>query len=303
MDAGSPDAARHFTYWLRTMQNFVSTLPADVNKLQVLINYIGFRAYPIVEDSTTYDAAIAALKAAYVKQKNEVYARHLLAVRRQQPEETIDDFLQALKTLAKDGNYTAVTAQKHQEEAIRDSFITGLKSNAIRQRLLENQKLDLNAAYDQARALDAAQQNAVSYTNQTPQYQASAAMSGIPTDTSCNQTKFNQYQNKPPTSGMPNRSYSHPQQKKYEQPSSGSTSQSNQSNRCYFCLRPKHPRERCPARYVTCYNCNIQGHFSKACHSNPSQSSASLQYDPPMLCSLNYKPTVALVSQQVFSED
>ena len=74
VQAGSPDAARHFTYWLRTVQNFVSTLPAGVDKLQVLINYIGFRAYPIVEDSTTYDAAIAALKAAYVKQKNEVYA-------------------------------------------------------------------------------------------------------------------------------------------------------------------------------------------------------------------------------------
>ena len=38
-------------------------------------------------------------------------------------------------------------------------FITGLRSNIIRQRLLVNNTLHLNIAIDQARALHAAQKN------------------------------------------------------------------------------------------------------------------------------------------------
>ena len=44
----------------------------------------------------------------YVKPTNEMYARHLLATRRQHPNETLG-YLQALKSLSKDYNYKNVT--------------------------------------------------------------------------------------------------------------------------------------------------------------------------------------------------
>ena len=54
-------------------------------------------------------------------------------IRKQQPGES----------LYEDCNFESVTAEQHKNEYIRDSFISGLQSNSIRQRLLENNTLDL----------------------------------------------------------------------------------------------------------------------------------------------------------------
>ena len=76
--------------------------------------------------------------------------------RRQQPHETLDEYLYALKTLSKDCNFQSVTAAQYREESMRDDFITGLQSPLIRQRLLENKTLDLNTMFDQPCALESA---------------------------------------------------------------------------------------------------------------------------------------------------
>jgi len=60
----------------------------------------------------------------------------------------LDEYLQALKTLSKDCNFRQVTAAEYRDEAIPDAFISGLISSNIRQRLLENKTLDLQAAFD-----------------------------------------------------------------------------------------------------------------------------------------------------------
>ena len=51
------------------------------------------------------------------------------------------------------------------DEAVRDAFITGLQSNVICQRLLENNILDLNTMFTKARSLDAAQKSFESYSS------------------------------------------------------------------------------------------------------------------------------------------
>jgi len=48
-----------------------------------------------------YERIVETLKYVYMKKKNNVYARHLLVSRRQAPNESISEFLQALKGLAK----------------------------------------------------------------------------------------------------------------------------------------------------------------------------------------------------------
>ena len=101
--------------------------------------------------------------ALFVKPTNEIFARQLLATRCQHTGETLDEYLQALKTLSKDCNFKSVTAALHREESIRNSFISGLQSSLIRQRLLEKKTFDLAAIFDQARSLDLAQQNSELY--------------------------------------------------------------------------------------------------------------------------------------------
>ena len=88
--------------------------------------------------------------------------------RRQQPHETLDEYLSALKTLSKDCNFQSVTAAQYREESIRDDFITSLQSPLISQRLLENKTLDLNTMFDQACALESAIRTYESYTVPSP---------------------------------------------------------------------------------------------------------------------------------------
>ena len=74
----------------------------------------------------------------YVKPKNEIFARHILATSKQEQGQPLDQFLKKLRSLSKECDFKAVSADKNKEEAIRDAFISGLISNQIRQRLLEN---------------------------------------------------------------------------------------------------------------------------------------------------------------------
>ena len=47
-----------------------------------------------------------------------------------------------------DCNYAAVNAVENHEATVRNAFIAGFSSNYIRQRLLENNILGLQVAYD-----------------------------------------------------------------------------------------------------------------------------------------------------------
>ena len=113
--------------------------------------------YPNAEEEETFDGIIAALNAAYVKKTNNVYARHLLASRRQQPGESVTEYAQALKNLAKECLFTAVTASKYRAELTRDAFINGLTSPLIRQRIFEKDEQSLVQPVELADSLDCAQ--------------------------------------------------------------------------------------------------------------------------------------------------
>jgi len=91
--------------------------------------------YSYVEDCETCDEALVILKRVYVIRKNDVFARHLLATRKQRTAENLQQFFQALKLLSKDCTFQAVNAEQYREEFIRDAFINGLNSQGIRQRL------------------------------------------------------------------------------------------------------------------------------------------------------------------------
>ena len=108
---------------------------------------------------------------AWLKTPNEIFACHRLAMRCQEPGESIDQFLVALKKLAKDCNFQAVTAEVYRSELVLDSFISSLSSSYIRQRHLEHNTLTQEEAYRQALALESAQMKSNAY-NPTPQVAA-----------------------------------------------------------------------------------------------------------------------------------
>ena len=103
-----------------------------------------------------------------MKRANEIFARHLLATRKQQPNETLDEFLQSLKILSRDCNFKNVDAVIYHDECICDSFISGLASNTIRQCLLGNASTELQIIFNQTRAPEMVLKNSELYSAQPP---------------------------------------------------------------------------------------------------------------------------------------
>ena len=235
----APDATKQWKHFHRTFQNFLTAVQGNENRLQLLQNHVSPEVYTLIEECESYEQAITLLKRLYVKTPNAVYARHLLMTRRQQNGETLDSYLQCLKDLSKDCDFRAVTAVQHRDEYIRDSFISGIQSQPMRTRLLENVQLDLDTMATQARALDTAQKSSVSF--QAQQFQVSAVR---------NESRF---------------SKSH-----HDTPPDHTSAKNNygvkvSSDRCQFCGYDSHPRYKCPASNETCGKCGKRGHFRKVC--------------------------------------
>ena len=71
----------------------------------LLIPCLSPDVFPYVEEAVDYERIVETLKSVYIKKKNNVYARHLLISRRQAPTESISEFLQTLKGLAKECSF------------------------------------------------------------------------------------------------------------------------------------------------------------------------------------------------------
>ena len=256
--SGAGSANKAYTHWKATFTNFLSILGEAANteqkKLLILINYVSSDIYNLISAQTEYAAAIAVLDNIFIKEKNESYARHLLLSRTQKPDESIDQYMIALQTLAKECKFEDVTAAQHREQSIRTAFIGGVASNQIRQRLLEDTK-NLNDTLNSALTLEQALKNSEQYarSNINPSsFSAKATLS--------NQEAGNEYDNSVVASTQ-----------RYK----GNNGFQNNKKACDFCGHERHYRPVCPARNSTCSNCGKKGHWAKVCRSN-----ANRKYEP-----------------------
>ena len=233
-DPNSETAAKEWLHWRRTFEKFMAVLPQEgLDKLAVLSNFVSPSIFQHIEDCTDCETSIETLQTLFIKPKNEIFARHLLATRKQAPTETLDEYLQALKTLSKDCNFKNVTAAQYCDESIRNAFISGLQSSLIRQRLLENKTLDLKTMFDQARSLESAMKSSESYA--VPNTLVNAAV--------------------PATSAKPVDGL--------EANTLAAVGTETTSLSCYFCGNNRHPRSKCPAKDATCAKCQKKGHYAK----------------------------------------
>ena len=206
----------------------------------------------------------------YVKPKNEIFARHVLACRRQNPGESLDKYLQALKLLAQDCSFKAVTADEYRDDYIRDAFINGLTSPQIRQRLLENRQMDLQTAYEKAHTLEMAQQHSASYSQSGMAINAAVPHSDILPHTTPSDAPLHAAPPEAERRGGPEASLL-------------AAAAGYGDTKCFFCGFERHNRRKCPAKNATCGNCGKQGHYAKVCRSPTKPTSAAM----PMLASVS----------------
>ena len=234
LDSNEVDATKRWKHWLRTFENYLEALdqtrteedPA-INQLRVLTNNVNFKVYDFIEGCDNYESAIEVLKKVYVKEPNTIFARHRLATAKQQPGQTLNEFMQTLHSLSKDCGFRDVTAEVYRREFVRDAFINGLVSSVIRQRLLENRDLDLETAFNQASSLELAQEHSQAY--ETQKASQVMALSSKDTDTFVDTEILRR-----------------------EDEHVASVS----NKRCFFCGNKSfHTRANCPARNAYCFRC------------------------------------------------
>ena len=159
VDPSDTAAEKKWKHWKLTFENFLANCKVDTQelsdpqKLAVLFNSVSTDIFNSISKSDKYDTAIKTLEDMFVKPKNEVFARHCLVSRKQQEGETVAQFMKALDILSRDCTFVAVNAQQYNDEYVRDVFIRGLRSNDVRQRLLE-EKCNRADAFDKARTLE-----------------------------------------------------------------------------------------------------------------------------------------------------
>ena len=164
------DATKRFNLWKRTLEIYLQALEASEDeKFNILINRLGLNSYEYVDSTTTYKAAVDKLETVYSKKINKIYARWKLANEKQREGESMDAFANRLMILAKDCDYTNVTAVEYKKEAVLQSFVSGLEDSYVRQRILEKDVVNLEGALESAEILKRAKTDAGCYKGEKNQ--------------------------------------------------------------------------------------------------------------------------------------
>ena len=155
----------------------IQTLGVTPDKSSVLLSHIDWIVYEFIKGCNTYEEAIQTLENIYVKPTNEIFARHLLTSRHQISDESIDQFLQALRELSADCNYKPGTFEAFRKETIRDVFIND--QDLIQEKLLENRMLNFQNAYSLAQSLDHPQKMLLHLSNRIQLHQPKAQLPNL----------------------------------------------------------------------------------------------------------------------------
>ena len=232
-----------YTYWKATIDQYLvalqtnaATALTDAESRKVLISLITPDIYTMIENIPTYAGAITQLESVFIRTSNTVHARYLLATRRQQEGETVKQYHLVLQNIAKECDFKAVTAPQHIQESIRTAFISGLRSDEIRKRLLETTS-SLSDSLTTADAIEEASRNAKLYTDT---YSPTHINAIIPESS---------------------------------EKSVLAATRSASGWKCYYCGgMNQHSRKSCPAFNSQCDNCTKKGHWASVCRGEKGRS-------------------------------
>ena len=135
LDPSKPEAADTWRYWKMTFNIFLEavcetpppTSMTDRLKLKLLINLLSLAIFKHISDIHDYSTAMNALEEIFVKPKNSVFCRHLLATRRQQTDESVDQYLQSQKDSLKTVIFRLLRQHKRETNTSETHLSTELR--------------------------------------------------------------------------------------------------------------------------------------------------------------------------------
>lgn len=218
----------------------------DSYKAALLLNMVGDRVIQIYnnlvfeepEDKSSYTKIFDKLNEYFIPTKNVTYERNVFFTRDMKIEETVDEYVNALRHLSTTCEFKDLT-----DSLIKDRLVLGIQDRSVKDRLFREPKLDLKKAIEICKASELAQKQL-------------QQISSAKVDIVKQQKKHGSR-----TAGhkQPYRENTQPKPQPREVP---------KNNGCY-CCGGDHPRgkHRCPAKTAVCNKCKKVGHYAKVCKS------------------------------------
>ena len=235
--AGEPSIP--FGTWRKMFENYLLAIHAtgntwpDGRKRALLIHALGTEGqrlfYSLPDTGTTYDEAMAALEKQFKPKVNIVVARHQFRQRAQRADESVPQYMAALRELAATCEYAAM-----ENEMLRDQLVEKAFAPAVREKLLMEQTLTIDSAVKLACQVEHALQSCNTLTGN-----ATAPVHAV-TQKPRQKKKF--------------------KQRATDSKQHGTAQRAPQSQReCYRCGSTKHlaNADECPARKVKCDSCTV----------------------------------------------
>ena len=94
----------------------------------MLINYVAPEIFEFISGCTTFQSAIEVLEGLFVKKRNKIFAKYQLISRKQSGSESVQDYVQKLKLLVKECEFTATTLEETASNYLLDALIAGIDS-------------------------------------------------------------------------------------------------------------------------------------------------------------------------------
>src|SRR5277367_2683252 len=283
---------------MRLKAQFKAQNTKDENKGYNLLSNLGREAFAtlvslIAPDDPiekSYSDLAKAMKAHYNPAPNQHAERYRFAQRTMKPGETISDFLTDLRKIAINCKYTNL------DEQLKDKLIASIKDKATLDRLLatKEDELTYQKAVEIALSMEtAAKDIKVMISDQPPMQADIHKMNSRPASQPNFHPRNNSYNSNAANSHSRPNTSSTPRQPHSAKPnySTGPT--------CHYCGYPGHAeRNKCPARYAVCHNCNIRGHYEVVCkrriqNAAPSSSRNSHHLEPSSLPILPFFPIMS----------
>ena len=196
-----------------------------------------------LSSNDTVDDIITKMQEHLRRQRNVIIDRRDFNTRTQQPGETFDEFLCALKETASFCDFCASCM----DDRLRDRLVVGVRDDSARRRMLESPELTLQSAADICRACENA--NA-----------STSAIQGAVTSSLARMSRYQQ--NK--------RSQRSDDQRSGQDRTD--RSRPTASGKCTRCGMAAHrDGQTCPAVGRTCHRCHGRDHFSAVCRAQPDE--------------------------------
>ncbi|XP_055701801.1 uncharacterized protein K02A2.6-like [Phlebotomus papatasi] len=227
----------------------------EVTRTRMLLHYMGAEAYDKLSDRVApkepedlrYNEIVQELTVCYDPAPLEIVEIYNFHTSRQEENETIDEFLSRLRKLSANCGF-ACSVCDNLNKTLRNQFVTGLKNQTMRNRIMEKRNLTLDLAIDIAKAMEASEKGGQIITKGNNESQEVHKV----------EEKINTLQQ---------RENNHPKETKQPLDNRATGAVPKKPLKCFRCGYTTHLADRCVHINTKCNLCSKIGHVQRVCQS------------------------------------